>query len=128
MNEKQKILAVDDEFGVLESLDLILGEDYELLRAMNYKDAVNTFKKHKPDLIIIDLKMPSFSGIDVLKAVKKIKPSTQVLIATGYKVMEMAQEAIKYGATDYAIKPFDIPELKEQVVRLLEKAKAQATS
>jgi DNA-binding NtrC family response regulator len=123
MNEKPKILAVDDEHGVLESLELILGEDYELLRAMNYRDAVNTFKKHQPDLIIIDLKMPSFSGIDVLKAVKKIKPSTQTLIATGYKVMEMAQEAIKYGATDYAIKPFNIQELKEQVARLLERAK-----
>ncbi len=125
MDEKPKILAVDDENGVLESFKLILGEDYNLLCASTYRDAVNTFKKHKPDLIIIDLKMPSFSGIDVLKAVKKMKPSTQVLIATGYKVAEMAQEAIKYGATDYAIKPFDIPELQEQVARLLERAKTQ---
>lgn len=125
MNEKPKILAVDDERGVLESLQLILSDDYEFLPASTYKDAVDTFKKHLPDLIIIDLKMPSFNGIDVLRAVKKIKPSTQVLIATGYKVMEMAQEAVKYGATDYAIKPFNIPELKEQVARLIQRAKEQ---
>lgn len=124
MNDKPKILAVDDEIGVLESLELILGEDYHILPATNYEQALNSFKEHLPDLIIIDLKMPSFSGIDVLKAIKKIKPQVQVLIATGYKAMEMAQEAVKFGATDYAMKPFDIPDLKRQVATLLEKAKA----
>ncbi|MDP3804335.1 MAG: response regulator, partial [Candidatus Omnitrophota bacterium] len=69
-------------------------------------------KESPVDLVFLDIKMPIKDGIQTLKALKKINPSAKVIVATGYKSVDMAQEASRAGASDYITKPFD----REQVL------------
>lgn len=106
--QKKRILICDDEEGIRESLKLILQDDYELSFA-NDGDQCLAYLKQKPDigLVLLDIKMPKISGLDVLKHIKKIKPDTKVVIVSGYKSVETATEAVHLGADDYITKPFE---------------------
>jgi len=107
MNERKTVLICDDEEGIRESLKLILEEDYELLFASSGNEALELVKSANPDVVILDIKMPKMSGMETLKEIKKTSPKTKVIIASGYKSAEAAQEAIKLGANDYIVKPFE---------------------
>ena len=95
--QKKKILICDDEEGVRESLKLILEDDYDLSFATTGNEAIEKTKKELSDLVILDIKMPKMSGLETLKELKKISPNTKVIIASGYKSVEAANEAIKNG-------------------------------
>lgn len=112
---KKKILICDDEEGIRESLRLILEENYDLDFAITGIEALEKAKKESPDIVILDIKMPKMNGLDTLKEIKKVSPNTKVIIASGYKSTETAQEAVKLGASDYIIKPFDSKELLKKV-------------
>ena len=103
----KKILVCDDEEGIRESLKLILEKDYEVIFAENGDIAIQKLKSAPADLVILDIKMPRRDGLDTLREIKKLNPATKVVIATGYRSVDTANEAVKLGATDYIIKPFD---------------------
>ena len=105
--EKKKILICDDEEGVRESLKLILEDNYSLSFSATGNEALEKVKNESPDIVILDIKMPKMNGLETLKEIKKTSPNTKVIIASGYKSTETAQEAIKLGASDYVVKPFD---------------------
>ena len=115
MSMRKKILICDDEEGVRESLKLILEDNYDLSFAENGNEAVKNVKKDPVDLVILDIKMPKMTGIETLKELKRISPSVKVIMASGYKSVEAASEAMKYGASDYLVKPFDSKEVQEKV-------------
>ena len=100
LNKKATILICDDEEGIRESFKLILEDEYQLKFAMNGLEALDILKTFTPNLMLLDIKMPKQHGMEILKEVKKLKPSLPVIIVTGYQSVEMAQEAIKHGATD----------------------------
>jgi len=112
---KKRILICDDEEGVRESLKLILEDDYALDFAENGIEAISKVKKNTFDLVILDIKMPKISGLEVLKELKKVSPLAKVMIASGYKSVEAASEAVKYGAVDYIVKPFDTSDVQNKV-------------
>lgn len=114
--QKQKLLICDDEEGVRESLNLILSEKYDLVFAQNGEEAVQTLKSY-PDIkaVLLDIKMPKKSGLEVLKEIKYLYPGLPVIIVTGYQSVEAAAEAIKAGAVNYIIKPFDSKAVLETV-------------
>ena len=112
---KKRILICDDEEGVRESLKLILEDDYALDFAENGAEAISKVKKNTFDLVILDIKMPKISGLEVLKELKKVSPLAKVMIASGYKSVEAASEAVKYGAVDYIVKPFDTSDVQNKV-------------
>lgn len=112
---KKRILICDDEEGVRESLKLILEDDYELSFANTGIEALEKVKDEPPDIVILDIKMPKMSGLETLKRIKKISPKTKIIIASGYKSVETAQEAIKLGASDYIVKPFESNELLKKI-------------
>lgn len=116
---KKKVLICDDEEGVRESLKLILEDDYDLSFAITGNEAIEKTKKEPIDLVILDIKMPKMSGLETLKELKKISPNTKVIIASGYKSVEAASEAIKSGASDYIIKPFDTPQVLSAINNIL---------
>lgn len=114
---KKRILVCDDEEGVRESLNLILERDYDVSFAANGIEAIEHVSKNVTDLLILDIKMPKMDGIETLKQIKKIKPKLKVIVATGYKSVETAAEAVKHGASDYIVKPFESKQVLEAIAK-----------
>jgi len=112
---KPVILVCDDEEGIRESFKLILEELYDLRFATNGLDALDLLKSLSPNLMLLDIKMPKMHGMEILKQVKKLKPTLPVIIVTGYQSVEMAQEALKLGAADYIPKPFESKQILKSV-------------
>lgn len=117
---KKRILICDDEEGIRESLKLILEKDYDLDFAQNGNEAVEKMRSAPADLTILDIKMPKKDGLETLKELKKISPASKVIIATGYKSVDIAHEAITLGASDYIVKPFD----REKIRKIVQKHSA----
>lgn len=113
MKRKPIILVVDDEEVVLELFHKILKkEEYTVLAANNGKHALEIVERKRPDLVVLDLKMPGMNGIEILRQIKKIDKNIEVIMITGYGTMKTARIAMRLGAYDYITKPFDINYIK----------------
>ena len=107
-----KILIVDDEEGVRESLKLILSDYFDLVVVENGLAALDTLKQVKDiGLVLMDIKMPKASGLDTLPKIKAQFPHLKVIIVSGYRSVEAAQEAVRLGANGYIVKPFKSDEI-----------------
>ena len=115
----ETILIVDDDKSIRYSVKRMMEEKYSILTAQNGEEALTRVKESSPDLILMDIKMPGRSGIEVLKEIKLIDPKSLVIIMTAYGTTETAIEAMKYGAFDYILKPFPIPQMKGLVEKAL---------
>src|SRR5207342_1925748 len=111
-----RILVVDDERSMRELLAIVLRrEGYEVLLAENGKSAIATLEREPIDLLISDIKMPDLSGVEVLRAAKRIDQDILAIMITAFASTETAVEAMRLGACDYLSKPFDIDLLKMKV-------------
>jgi len=109
----EKILVVDDEPLIRDLLrDILKEEGYEVSIAKEGLSALKKIKKEEVDLVITDVKMPGLDGIKLLKEIKKVSPSTLVIVITAYGTIENAVEAMKEGAYDYITKPITPEQLK----------------
>ncbi|MDP2967581.1 MAG: sigma-54 dependent transcriptional regulator [Deltaproteobacteria bacterium] len=115
----QTILIVDDDRSIRYSLKRMLEDNFSVLTAQNGEEALARVKESTPDLVIMDIKMPGRSGIEVLKEIKLVDPKSLVILMTAYGTTETAIEAMKYGAFDYILKPFPIPQMKELVQKAI---------
>lgn len=117
-----KILAVDDERGMRDLLRKVLSkEGYEVITAEDGEEGLNLIKENSFDIVIADLDMPIMNGIEMIKRAKDFDPNITIIIITAYASIESAVEALKLGAYDYLIKPFEIDELKIIVKKAFEK-------
>ena len=117
-----KILVVDDEPGVRKSLSILLSkEGYEVDSAPNGIDALRMIRMDDFDLIITDLRMIPITGLELLKEVKKLSSTIEVIMITAYGSVDSAVLAMKDGAFDYITKPFNTTELLVRVNHALEK-------
>lgn len=119
MGHKYSILIIDDDKSIRYSLRRIFEEDYNILTASNGEEGLSLFSHNPVDLIIMDIKMPERSGMEILKDIKEIDPKSLVILMTAYGTTETAIEAMKYGAFDYILKPFSIQRLKELVEKAI---------
>jgi len=116
-----RILVVDDERSMRELLAIVLRrEGYDVLLAENGKSAVDTLERESVDVLISDIKMPDLSGVEVLRAAKKIDQDILGIMITAFASTESAVEAMRLGACDYLSKPFDIDLLKMKVREKIE--------
>jgi len=115
MDNKRNLLIVDDEEGIRESFKLILADTYQLTFASNGIEAMEKIRQSRPELVILDIKMPKLNGLDLLREIKKSDKSLPVIIVTGYQSVETAQEALRSGAADYIPKPFDSKDILKAV-------------
>src|SRR5262245_35687048 len=116
-----RILVVDDERSMRELLAIVLRrEGYEVILAENGRTAIDLLNKEPVDLLISDIKMPDLSGVDVLRAAKKIDQDILGIMITAFASTETAVEAMRLGACDYLSKPFDIDLLKMKVREKIE--------
>ena len=113
------ILIVDDEEGPRESLRMILKDRCSILTAQNPHEALERLTQQgvDVDLVALDIKLGSQNGIEVLKVMKQMAPDVEVFLITGFPSVETAIEALKHGAYDYVLKPFDAQVVRDVVRR-----------
>ena len=108
MNKAVRILVVDDEMIVREALSNYLREDgYEAVAVETGEEALKMVEGERWNVLFVDLKMPGMDGLEVLREVKKITSDLPVIIITAYATIDSAVQAMKDGAYDYIVKPFD---------------------
>lgn len=117
---KAKILIVDDEPGIVEEVSSFLAEEgYEIRTADTTGDGIREFQTFKPDLILLDMKLPDQPGMEILKLVKNTSPDTKVIVNTGYVDQKMIDEAEALGRDAFLQKPFNLERLLDEVERVL---------
>lgn len=116
-----KILVVDDTPALLEMMQEFLeAEGYAVMAAISGQQALQVMEQEKPDLVMMDIRMPGMSGLDALSEIKKKDPQATVILMTAYGTTQAAIEAMKRGAYDYITKPFKNEEVKALVKKALE--------
>lgn len=119
-----RILFVDDDRDILSMVNkYLVSKGYDTTIVDNGLSALSMIKDNGFDIVFTDFKMPEFSGLELLAAIKKYRPGTEVIIVTGYATMESAIEAMKYGSYDYLQKPFKLDHLKLIIDRIVEEKK-----
>src|SRR4030042_6635464 len=121
VEKKKTILVVDDEWGVRDSFDMVLSNDYNVFLAESGEEAIEIFKKNSIDLILLDIMLPNINGLDLLKRFKELDPNCNVIMVSAVKDVETAIKAMKYGAYDYLVKPFIVEDIKRNIESCLSK-------
>jgi signal transduction histidine kinase len=119
--ELRRVLVVDDELGPRESLRFLLKKEFEVICVDTVDEGIASARKHQPELIILDIRMPGKTGIQGLREIREVDPFVSVIMLTGFGALETAQEAIRLGATDYLKKPFDAQEMLATVRRYVQR-------
>lgn len=112
------ILIVDDERGTRESVRVVLEDSYNVRLAASGQEAIKAIGEDEIDLVFLDILMPGLDGLNVLREIKK-RSRAEVVILTAVRNIKMAVEAMKLGAADYLVKPFDADELRRLVERIV---------
>jgi putative two-component system response regulator len=115
-----RILIVDDEVEITEILADLLSEDYDCHRAGSAEQALAELHRHQFELVISDITMPGMSGLEMIPHVKALTPETVVVMISGMQTVESAIGALRLGAFDYLMKPFDLRQVEAVVKRALE--------
>ncbi len=118
-----KLLLIDDEEDVQYSFRRIFDSpEIELATASSGEGGLKLIPKFKPDLVIMDIRMGGMTGLETLRHIRKIDSKLLVILMTAYGTTQTTIEAMKLGAYDYLLKPFDIPKLKEVIANALKAA------
>ena len=121
------ILVVDDDAANRVTLERILTrEKYRVIHAESGREAMQLMRSDRVDVVLTDLKMPGMSGIDLLKAARKVDPDVEVVVMTAYGTVESAVEAMKEGAYDFVSKPLSRLQLVTALRKALERRSLQA--
>ena len=119
-----KLLLIDDEEDVRYSIQRIFDSpEIELATAASGEEGIRVIAKFKPDLVLMDVRMTGMTGLETLRKIRNNDPKLLVILMTAYGTTQTAIEAMKLGAYDYLLKPFDIPKLKEIVGNALKAAR-----
>ncbi len=122
MKRKIRILVVDDEESMRDSLSEWLREDgYEVESVESGEKAIERVKKAKWTAALVDLKMPGMDGIETMREIKKIDKDLPIIIITAYATVDTAVTAMKEGAYDYIVKPFNPEEISMMLGKLVER-------
>ncbi|HET9490506.1 MAG TPA: response regulator [Methylomirabilota bacterium] len=121
---RPRVLIVDDEIGPRESLRMLLKLAYEIKTADGANAALREIGEFRPDLVIMDIKMPEMDGLEVLRRIKRQDPSIEVIMITAYASLETVKLALSHGAFEYLIKPFSRQDLDDVVRRALQRRQA----
>ena len=124
MPTTDKLLLIDDEVDVQYSFRRIFdGPSMELFNANSGEEGLKLIPKLKPDLVIMDIRMGGMNGLETLRRLRRLDAKLPVIMMTAYGTTQTAIEAMKLGAFDYLLKPFEVPKLKEVVSQALKAAR-----
>jgi two-component system chemotaxis response regulator CheY len=115
-----KILVVDDaEFLRVRIAKMLVGDGHEIVEAENGAKAVNMYKAARPDVVLMDITMPEMDGLSALKAIRAFDPRARVVMLTALGQESVVLEAIKSGARDFVVKPFERDRVLGAISKLL---------
>lgn len=121
MSQPCRILIVDDEKNVLRMLNTVFSQEgNQVFCADNGQDALVIFEQERPDIVLMDIRMPTMNGLEALQRMREKWLDTPIILMTAYAAVETAVEALRLGAFDYVIKPFELDELKLLINRALQ--------
>lgn len=107
----RQILIIDDEISICDSLTFLLEDSYEVFSSQNPAEGMEIIKENEIDVVLLDLKIGKYNGLEVLESIKKEDSTIQVIMMTAYGSIQSSVEAMKRGATHYITKPLDSEEL-----------------
>lgn len=103
-----KVLVVDDaQFMRMRAVKLLTQNGYECVEAQNGLEAVEQYRKEKPDAVMLDITMPDMDGLEALRQLMQLDGDAKVAMVTAMGQQSIVMEAIKAGAKDFVVKPFD---------------------
>ena len=114
------VLVVDDAaFMRMRCKKLLTQSGYDVIEAANGSQAVEMYQSEKPDLVLLDITMPDMDGLTALREIRKIDPDARVAMVTAMGQQSMVVEALKAGAKDFVIKPFDQDRVLAAIKKLM---------
>ncbi len=117
-----KILVVDDDAIVIKSCRRILeSEGFEVLTVSSAEEALEMIKKYDFDLLLIDVKMPKYDGLYLMREIKKELPEVPIIVMSGYPTQETVKEVMRLGANQFIPKPFRPDELMRVIRQVIQK-------
>jgi two-component system, NtrC family, response regulator HydG len=120
---RPRLLVVDDDRNILTLIGTIaVTAGFDVTTTVSGEDAMKQLRHRPADLVLVDLRMPGVSGLDVLRSIREINPRCRVVLMTGYATIDSAVEAVKLGAMDYLTKPFDLQRLRELLASVREES------
>lgn len=103
-----KIMVVDDaQFMRMKCAKLLSSNGYDVIEAATGAEAVENYKTERPDAVLLDITMPDMDGLQALKEIRKIDPEARIAMVTAMGQQSIVMEALKSGAKDFIVKPFD---------------------
>jgi DNA-binding response OmpR family regulator len=118
---RPRVLVVDDDPGIRMAIRTILETEYTVTEAETIKESLAIFDKQPQDLITLDIQMPEVDGMKGLSEFRHRSGKIPIILISGYRTFELAQEALRLGANDYLTKPFTVQELRQTVKSALTK-------
>jgi DNA-binding NtrC family response regulator len=115
------VLVVDDDEGIRDTLEVILNRDYKVVKAADSRTALRIVDEKEVQVMLLDIRLPDISGLDVLKRVKERYDDIEIVMITAVKEIDTAVKAMKLGAYDYITKEFDYDEVANLVRHIVEK-------
>jgi two-component system response regulator AtoC len=123
------LLIADDDANLRYSLKRMLdNKGYTFVEASDGVEAIEQVRAHRPDVVIMDVRMPRMDGLAAFEEIKRIAPSVPVIIMTAYGSTEIAIQAMKKGAFDYTLKPYNVDEMCEMIARAVKVAGQGSTT
>jgi DNA-binding NtrC family response regulator len=121
--KKPRILVVDDEVGVRDSLKWMLGDNYQVVAVKDGSEALDKIREEPFDVIFLDIIMPGLGGSKTCQAIEAINPEAKIIMMTGYgpAVSDDIEKALKAGAYECISKPFTVPGLLKMLDKVLKK-------
>ncbi len=115
-----KVLVVDDaQFMRMKATKLLSAKGYEVVEASTGAEAVESYKTEKPDAVLLDITMPDMDGLQALKEIKKYDPNANVAMVTAMGQQSIVMEALKAGAKDFVVKPFDADRVMAAIEKIM---------
>ena len=123
---KTVVLIVDDEQGMRDMLSWRLGQlGFEVRVAADGEAAAEILRSEAVDLVITDVTMPRLNGLQLLDVIGRLRPGAAIIMMTGFGTVETAVHAMRKGASDFLLKPFDVDRLMSRVLEVIAEAAAE---
>jgi DNA-binding NtrC family response regulator len=119
IQSKESIFIVDDDQGILDSFEVMLGDEYDLVMVDNGTEALELIKEQNPRLMFLDIKIPGHSGLEVLKKIREIGIPTSGVVVTALAQDHYQDTAERYGVYRDLHKPLDVDEVEEIARRVI---------